>query len=532
MSTSLAMPPSTVPTYLRVADDLEVVARSAVPGQRLPSEHELCERHAVSRLTARAALQELERRHLVRRVRGSGTYVARRIDYPVRAGDGAELERDRAPSGRRAASGGARNRAGRAANARTGRSALSARAGVVVTVTRLGHVDGLVSGIATSWLPRRVVGSNNPDEFIDDGESLYAALVARGFRPRRRWTRAELDVVPPEVAPQLELEGRPLVWHTHTLNEDETTRPSGRVRRGMEPARRVPDDLRVRRSTMSPERRCELLAIADRAELIELAESCATSAPAPVVRRAPEIGTILLDVREPIAHDRFHLGEVLACQAEVSVGGAVGWSMRLGDDRLATLAAAMCDATVEAAAPLAGRGSRPVRAHGVAPGRRPGGRVERAGADNRHVRGAVMGGAALSTLASQAAFRDLLAALAHPGRPRRLDVPAGVPAALMVPLALADLTQRVAVVGDEAERWGARLVDATGCLIAGPGDADQVVVLPGAASPALVAEIRRGSAVTPEAGAGCRSGARPSAPMATSSSASAVRASTARRRSA
>ena len=105
---------------------------------------------------------------------------------------------------------------------------------------------------------------------------------------------------------------------------------------------------------MSPERRCELLAIADRAELIELAERCATSAPAPVVRRAPEIGTILLDVREPIAHDRFHLGEVLACQAEVGVGGAVGWSMRLGDDRLATLAAAICDATVEAAAPLAG----------------------------------------------------------------------------------------------------------------------------------------------------------------------------------
>ena len=50
-----------------------------------------------------------------------------------------------------------------------------------------------------------------------------------------------------------------------------------------------------------------------------------------------------------------------------------------------------------------------------------------------------MGGAALSTLASQAAFRDLLAALAHPDGRAWLDVPAGVPAALMVPLALADL---------------------------------------------------------------------------------------------
>jgi alpha-D-ribose 1-methylphosphonate 5-triphosphate synthase subunit PhnG len=106
--------------------------------------------------------------------------------------------------------------------------------------------------------------------------------------------------------------------------------------------------------SISIERRVELLAIADRAELIVLAERCAASAPAPVVSRAPEVGTILLEVREPIAHDRFHLGEVLACQAEVSVGGAVGWAMRLGDDRLATLAAAICDATVEAAAPLTG----------------------------------------------------------------------------------------------------------------------------------------------------------------------------------
>src|SRR5262245_20838367 len=73
------------PTYLRLADDLQALALERRPGEPLPSEHELCERYHVSRLTARAALQELERRHLVRRVRGSGTYAARRIDYHVRA---------------------------------------------------------------------------------------------------------------------------------------------------------------------------------------------------------------------------------------------------------------------------------------------------------------------------------------------------------------------------------------------------------------------------------------------------------------
>lgn len=104
--------------------------------------------------------------------------------------------------------------------------------------------------------------------------------------------------------------------------------------------------------TLTPERRCELLAVADRDELIALAERCAESSPAPVVRTAPEVGTVVLEVREPIAHDRFHLGEVLACHAEVGIGQALGWSMRLGDDRLATNAAAVCDATVEAGMPL------------------------------------------------------------------------------------------------------------------------------------------------------------------------------------
>jgi alpha-D-ribose 1-methylphosphonate 5-triphosphate synthase subunit PhnG len=106
--------------------------------------------------------------------------------------------------------------------------------------------------------------------------------------------------------------------------------------------------------TLTPERRSELLAIADRDEVIDLAERCAQRSPAPVVTKAPEVGTIVLEVREPIANDRFHLGEVLACRAEVAIGDAVGWSIRLGDDRLATLAAAVCDATVEAGGQLAG----------------------------------------------------------------------------------------------------------------------------------------------------------------------------------
>lgn len=63
---------------------------------------------------------------------------------------------------------------------------------------------------------------------------------------------------------------------------------------------------------------------------------------------------VMMTVREPIAQERFHLGEVLVTRAEVEVDGSRGWSMRMGDDRLAALAGAVLDAEVEAGRPLAG----------------------------------------------------------------------------------------------------------------------------------------------------------------------------------
>jgi alpha-D-ribose 1-methylphosphonate 5-triphosphate synthase subunit PhnG len=103
---------------------------------------------------------------------------------------------------------------------------------------------------------------------------------------------------------------------------------------------------------ISREKRAELLAGAGRARLIALAERCLLKG-APEVTLLPEVGTIALVVREPIVHDRLILADVLVTRAEVAWGGSVGWAMRPGDDRVATLAAAVCDAEVEAARPLA-----------------------------------------------------------------------------------------------------------------------------------------------------------------------------------
>jgi alpha-D-ribose 1-methylphosphonate 5-triphosphate synthase subunit PhnG len=101
-------------------------------------------------------------------------------------------------------------------------------------------------------------------------------------------------------------------------------------------------------SIPSRERRAELLALAEPDALVALAEQCVESGAAPTVIAGPEVGMVMLTVREPIAQERFHLGEVLVTRAEVEVDGARGWCMRLGDDRMAALAAAICDAEVQA----------------------------------------------------------------------------------------------------------------------------------------------------------------------------------------
>ena len=53
-----------------------------------------------------------------------------------------------------------------------------------------------------------------------------------------------------------------------------------------------------------------------------------------------------MTVREPVCRERFQLGDVVATVAEVALAGGRGWSMRLGSDRSAVLAAAICDAIV------------------------------------------------------------------------------------------------------------------------------------------------------------------------------------------
>ncbi|MFP3880786.1 MAG: GntR family transcriptional regulator [Actinomycetota bacterium] len=61
--------------YELIADYLKDLIAKAAPGDRLPSEAELCERFEVSRMTARQAVQVVANDGLIERRRGAGTFV-------------------------------------------------------------------------------------------------------------------------------------------------------------------------------------------------------------------------------------------------------------------------------------------------------------------------------------------------------------------------------------------------------------------------------------------------------------------------
>jgi alpha-D-ribose 1-methylphosphonate 5-triphosphate synthase subunit PhnG len=97
-------------------------------------------------------------------------------------------------------------------------------------------------------------------------------------------------------------------------------------------------------SDFTREERWALLAAAEGEELIELADACLAAAAEFTVTAPPRAGSVSAQVRDPVRRERFLLGDVLACTAEVELDGVRGWALRLSDDRAAVLAMAICDA--------------------------------------------------------------------------------------------------------------------------------------------------------------------------------------------
>jgi alpha-D-ribose 1-methylphosphonate 5-triphosphate synthase subunit PhnH len=107
---------------------------------------------------------------------------------------------------------------------------------------------------------------------------------------------------------------------------------------------------------------------------------------------------------------------------------------------------------------------------------------------------------ALDHTDSQATFRVLLDALSRPGSVHRLPdgvVDVDVPAAVLVPLALADLEVDLAVLEPAGPDWAAALAEATGARAAAPERADLVLALR-PPRPDEIRGLRRGTSDRPD----------------------------------
>lgn len=104
--------------------------------------------------------------------------------------------------------------------------------------------------------------------------------------------------------------------------------------------------------SLSREHLSELVARCDDHTLIEIVDDllCSQTIRAPRPLREPQIGTVQLQVREPICRERFILADALVAIAEVMVDNSLGWAMRVGANAEAAVAAAVLDAWFAGAA--------------------------------------------------------------------------------------------------------------------------------------------------------------------------------------
>jgi GntR family transcriptional regulator len=200
-----------VVSYLLLSEELEAELQSARSGDPVASETELARRFRVSRLTARAALQELERRHLVKRIQGRGTFVLRRLEYRI-SPDGPASFTDivtQAGGHPTTTTEGVRERVATAAERKT--LDLPARARVI-ELTRRRWLDDEPVGVGTSVLPAELVPGLA--DHLDDGGSLYRVMVEQyDLQPQRAWFRSEVEAAPPDVARLLDLRTRSDLYH-------------------------------------------------------------------------------------------------------------------------------------------------------------------------------------------------------------------------------------------------------------------------------------------------------------------------------
>jgi len=207
--------------YQEIADELATELVGLAPGTRVAGEHSISRRFGVGRAAARSAVQELERRLLVRRVQGSGTFVNRRIDYVI--------SHSLRPSwhGTVAAAGAhprtvVRDIACTPLPAEVAARLARPAGSPAYRLVRQSYIDDLLASCTHEWLPREVV--EELELAMHTVESLDEVLRQLGrVSPVRAWCRVSLDVPPPEVLLRLRMEASQPAWLVESVSRDAVT---------------------------------------------------------------------------------------------------------------------------------------------------------------------------------------------------------------------------------------------------------------------------------------------------------------------
>ncbi|MBB3117382.1 GntR family transcriptional regulator [Pseudoduganella violacea] len=207
--TSVEFKADSSPLYMQIARKLSDEVRNGryQVDQALPSERTLSEQLNVSRVTARKAIDQLVEQGLVVRRRGSGNYIAPRIEQPL-----SHLTSFSEQLQQRGYTPGSRwlKRSVVVASADEQLSLALSPGSKVARLERLRLADDVVMAYEVSVLPEAVLP--RPDAV---GDSLYEYLDSVGKLPARALQHVRAMNASPELARQLEVaEGRAVLFIT------------------------------------------------------------------------------------------------------------------------------------------------------------------------------------------------------------------------------------------------------------------------------------------------------------------------------